>query len=114
MAQQAETDPGPDGVGQAHDPAAVHHRLQADYAPVELLALRRRPAGQVRHDASHAHPQHCAAGPAPATSGEPAVEAAKEAFPMTGTGKVRGCDLFEFQGDKIARKDSYWKLVERA
>ena len=26
---------------------------------------------------------------------------------------VRGCDLFEFPGDKIARKDSYWKLVER-
>jgi hypothetical protein len=26
---------------------------------------------------------------------------------------VRGCDLFEFEGDKIARKDSYWKLVER-
>jgi ketosteroid isomerase-like protein len=23
-----------------------------------------------------------------------------------------GCDLFEFRGDKIARKDSYWKLVE--
>jgi ketosteroid isomerase-like protein len=26
--------------------------------------------------------------------------------------EVRGCDLFEFRGDKIARKDSYWKLVE--
>jgi ketosteroid isomerase-like protein len=26
--------------------------------------------------------------------------------------EVRGCDLFEFKGDKIARKDSYWKLVE--
>jgi ketosteroid isomerase-like protein len=26
---------------------------------------------------------------------------------------VRGCDLFEFRGDKIARKDSYWKLVDR-
>jgi ketosteroid isomerase-like protein len=25
---------------------------------------------------------------------------------------VRGCDLFEFRGDKIARKDSYWKIVE--
>jgi ketosteroid isomerase-like protein len=22
------------------------------------------------------------------------------------------CDLFEFRGDKITRKDSYWKLVE--
>jgi hypothetical protein len=27
--------------------------------------------------------------------------------------EVRGCDLFEFEGDKIARKDSYWKLVEK-
>jgi ketosteroid isomerase-like protein len=27
--------------------------------------------------------------------------------------EVRGCDLFEFRGDKIARKDSYWKLVDR-
>ena len=26
--------------------------------------------------------------------------------------EVRGCDLFEFEGDKIARKDSYWKIVE--
>jgi ketosteroid isomerase-like protein len=25
---------------------------------------------------------------------------------------VRGCDLFEFRDDKIARKDSYWKIVE--
>lgn len=27
---------------------------------------------------------------------------------------VRGCDLFEFRADKIARKDSYWKIVEPA
>ena len=27
--------------------------------------------------------------------------------------EVRGCDLLEFRGGKIARKDSYWKLVER-
>jgi len=26
---------------------------------------------------------------------------------------VRGCDLFEFRGDLIKRKDSYWKIVER-
>ncbi len=26
---------------------------------------------------------------------------------------VRGCDLFEFRGDKIVRKDSYWKIVDR-
>ena len=26
--------------------------------------------------------------------------------------EVRGCDLFEFVGDKIKRKDSFWKIVE--
>lgn len=26
--------------------------------------------------------------------------------------RVRGCDLFEFEGGKITRKDSYWKIVE--
>jgi ketosteroid isomerase-like protein len=25
---------------------------------------------------------------------------------------VQGCDLFEFRGDKVVRKDSYWKIVE--
>lgn len=27
--------------------------------------------------------------------------------------EVQGCDLFEFKGDKIFHKDSYWKLVEK-
>ena len=26
--------------------------------------------------------------------------------------RVRGCDLFEFEGGRIIRKDSYWKIVE--
>ena len=26
---------------------------------------------------------------------------------------VRGCDLFEFEGDRIVRKDSYWKIIDR-
>jgi len=26
--------------------------------------------------------------------------------------EVRGCDLFEFNGDKISRKDSFWKMVD--
>jgi ketosteroid isomerase-like protein len=33
----------------------------------------------------------------------------------TGDGQrieVRGCDLFEFEGDKLRSKDSYWKIVE--
>jgi len=28
--------------------------------------------------------------------------------------EVRGCDLWEFDDGLITRKDSYWKLVERA
>ena len=27
--------------------------------------------------------------------------------------EVRGCDLWTFRDDKIARKDSFWKIVER-
>ena len=26
--------------------------------------------------------------------------------------EVRGCDLFEFSGGRISRKDSFWKIVE--
>ena len=26
--------------------------------------------------------------------------------------EVRGCDLFEFTGDRISRKDSYWKILD--
>ena len=26
---------------------------------------------------------------------------------------LQGCDLWEFAGGKIVRKDSYWKIVER-
>jgi ketosteroid isomerase-like protein len=26
--------------------------------------------------------------------------------------EVRGCDLFQFSGNKIKRKDSFWKIVE--
>ena len=27
--------------------------------------------------------------------------------------EVRGCDLWTFRGDRVTRKDSYWKIVER-
>jgi ketosteroid isomerase-like protein len=26
--------------------------------------------------------------------------------------RVRGCDHWEFRGDKVVRKDSYWKIVD--
>jgi len=38
---------------------------------------------------------------------------------VTGTGtdgeklNYRGCDIYEFRGDKILNKDTYWKLVEQ-
>jgi ketosteroid isomerase-like protein len=38
---------------------------------------------------------------------------------VTGLGKdgerldYRGCDIYEFRGDKILNKDTYWKLVEQ-
>ncbi|HYB70341.1 MAG TPA: nuclear transport factor 2 family protein [Candidatus Bathyarchaeia archaeon] len=38
---------------------------------------------------------------------------------VTGTGSdgerlnYQGCDLYEFRGDKIMNKDTYWKLVEQ-
>ena len=28
--------------------------------------------------------------------------------------RVRGCDLWEFRDGKVIRKDSYWKIVEKA
>jgi ketosteroid isomerase-like protein len=27
--------------------------------------------------------------------------------------KVRGCDFYTFRGDTVARKDSFWKIVEK-
>ncbi len=34
---------------------------------------------------------------------------------ISGVGiNVRGCDLWEFNNDKVSRKNSYWKIVEHA
>lgn len=39
---------------------------------------------------------------------------------VTGRGRdgerldYRGCDVYEFRGDKILNKDTYWKIVEQA
>jgi ketosteroid isomerase-like protein len=39
---------------------------------------------------------------------------------VTGAGKdgeqlnYQGCDIYEFRGDKILNKDTYWKIVETA
>jgi hypothetical protein len=34
------------------------------------------------------------------------------AMTLAAYGRVRGCDLFEFDAGRIAKKDSYWKIVE--
>ena len=54
--------------------------------------------------------------------GEHFVDAAAEAgmskWNLTGTARdgrrveVRGCDFYTFKDGKVARKDSYWKIVE--
>jgi len=28
--------------------------------------------------------------------------------------RVRGCDFYTFRGDKVVKKDSFWKIVEKA
>jgi ketosteroid isomerase-like protein len=39
---------------------------------------------------------------------------------VTGSGRdgerlnYRGCDIYEFRGDKILNKDTFWKIVEQA
>jgi ketosteroid isomerase-like protein len=46
-------------------------------------------------------------------------ERAVSVWVVTGTGadgeklNYRGCDVYEFRGDKILNKDTYWKLVEQ-
>lgn len=32
--------------------------------------------------------------------------------PTGGCIEVRGCDLFEFTGGRISRKDSFWKIID--
>ena len=28
--------------------------------------------------------------------------------------RARGCDFYTFRGDKVVKKDSFWKIVEKA
>ncbi len=49
-----------------------------------------------------------------------AGQRAVSVWTVTGAGQdgerlnYRGCDIYEFQGDKILHKDTYWKIVEQA
>jgi hypothetical protein len=27
--------------------------------------------------------------------------------------EARGCDFYSFRGDKVVKKDSFWKIVEK-
>ncbi len=49
-----------------------------------------------------------------------AGQRAVSVWTVTGAGQdgerlnYRGCDIYEFRGDKILHKDTYWKIVEQA
>jgi ketosteroid isomerase-like protein len=49
-----------------------------------------------------------------------AGQRAVSVWTVTGVGQdgerlnYRGCDIYEFRGDKILHKDTYWKIVEQA
>ena len=49
---------------------------------------------------------------------DPAAGTGISKWTLTGTTRqgtrveVRGCDFYTFRGDKVIRKDSYWKIVE--
>lgn len=53
MRHQAELRAGSFRVGQGEDPAVVHHRLQAQYLPVEDLRPVQGLAGQVRNNSTN-------------------------------------------------------------
>lgn len=50
---------------------------------------------------------------------DPAAGTGISRWLLTGTARdgtrteVRGCDFYTFRDDKVVRKDSYWKIVER-
>ena len=50
---------------------------------------------------------------------DPEAQAGISKWRLTGTNRggekveVRGCDFYSFRADKVTRKDSYWKIVER-
>jgi ketosteroid isomerase-like protein len=89
----------------ARGPEPVGRRVQGKAAVRRVLADRFQVIADMRWD----HVEAFITGPRAVT-----------VWMVTGTGRdgerlnYRGCDIYEFRGDKILRKDTYWKLVEQA
>ena len=89
----------------ARGPEPVGRRVQGKAAVRRVLADRFKVIADMRWD----HVDVFIAG-----------ARAVSVWTVTGTGSdgerlnYRGCDIYEFRGDKILNKDTYWKIVEHA
>jgi ketosteroid isomerase-like protein len=89
----------------ARGPEPVGRRVHGKAAVRKVLADRFTVIADMRWD----HVEQIIAGPRAIT-----------VWMVTGRGadgevlNYRGCDIYEFRGDKILTKDTYWKLVEKA
>jgi ketosteroid isomerase-like protein len=88
----------------ARGPEPVGRRVHGKEAIRRVLADRFKVIRDMRWD----HVDHFVTG-----------NRAVSVWMVTGTGadgerlNYQGCDLYEFRGDKILNKDTYWKLVEQ-
>jgi ketosteroid isomerase-like protein len=89
----------------ARGPEPVGRRVHGKAAVRKVLADRFTVIADMRWD----HVEQIIAGPRAIT-----------VWMVTGRGadgevlNYRGCDVYEFRGDKILNKDTYWKLIEKA
>ena len=88
----------------ARGPEACGRRLQGKAAIGKVLADRYKVITDMRWD----HIDHFVT-----------ADRAVSVWTVTGRGadgerlNYQGCDLYQFRGDKILHKDTYWKLVEK-
>jgi ketosteroid isomerase-like protein len=88
----------------ARGPEACGRRVHGKAAIGKVLADRFQVISDMRWD----HIDHFVTG-----------DRAVTVWMVTGTGadgeklNYQGCDLYQFRGDKILHKDTYWKLVEQ-
>ena len=88
----------------ARGPEACGRRVQGKAAIGQVLADRFKVISDMRWD----HIDHFVA-----------ADRAVSVWTVTGRGadgerlNYQGCDLYQFRGDKILHKDTYWKLVEQ-
>lgn len=88
----------------ARGPEACGRRVHGKAAIGKILGDRFKVISDMRWD----HVDHFVAG-----------DRAVTVWMVTGTGadgeklNYQGCDLYQFRGDKILHKDTYWKLVEQ-